>query len=632
MPNITEMSASTAIIAALADLPNATSGLTAAQFKAKFDEAPTAVKTYINDTLIPELETLFALEQPTLNIFSVLDYGALGDGTTDDTTAIQSAITACNTAGGGTVYFPEGIYIISSALVFYSNMIIQGSDATIKLKAGSYSALVNMFTTNGFVDGDYSAGIAITENVIFDGLIIDGNIGNVSTTDSCRGINAYKVQNFKVTNCIIKDLAGTIGNGYGIITWYSDTVYIDNVTINRTDRQNICIWETSDAHISNCNLQDSYYRECVLVSTDNPVQHQNTFAVIENTKMVQVLTSGTYVMRFSGAGSGILSDCELTAPSVTFPVIYITDTLEKDVVIKGSRISGGSYGIEVVSTCTTRKITIEGCSIDSNTNGIRHNASGGFLTIVNNKITNTTTQPLYTINFDRAIITNNVIDEGTTRVYLEPESNGSIIFSNNQITNLTDATYAVFVNGTTSETAHVCYNIALANTANVMRLFDISGKAIGNTGSVIDSANIRVEIANQRALLYGSAAPSTGSWLASDIVFHTAPATGGFIGWVCVTAGTPGTWRTFGTIDLQGSATWDPGSLDDGVGETSAAITATGAALGDFVMVSAPYDLQGITCNGYVSATNAVKIRLQNETGGTIDLASGTWKVKVIKQ
>lgn len=82
---------------------------------------------------------------------------------------------------------------------------------------------------------------------------------------------------------------------------------------------------------------------------------------------------------------------------------------------------------------------------------------------------------------------------------------------------------------------------------------------------------------------------------------------------------------------LNGTAVWNPGSLADGVGETSAAITVTGAALGDYVLVSAPYDLQGITCNGYVSATDTVKIRLQNETTSVIDLASGTWKVRVIK-
>jgi len=32
----------------------------------------------------------------------------------------------------------------------------------------------------------------------------------------------------------------------------------------------------------------------------------------------------------------------------------------------------------------------------------------------------------------------------------------------------------------------------------------------------------------------------------------------------------------------------------------------------------------------YVSAADTVTIRLQNETGGTIDLASGTWKVIII--
>lgn len=86
------------------------------------------------------------------------------------------------------------------------------------------------------------------------------------------------------------------------------------------------------------------------------------------------------------------------------------------------------------------------------------------------------------------------------------------------------------------------------------------------------------------------------------------------------------------SLDFEGSTTWGPGSLADGAGETSANITVTGAALGDHVLVSAPYDTQGIIAYGWISAANPAKIRIQNETGGTIDLASGTWKVKVIKQ
>ena len=47
---------------------------------------------------------------------------------------------------------------------------------------------------------------------------------------------------------------------------------------------------------------------------------------------------------------------------------------------------------------------------------------------------------------------------------------------------------------------------------------------------------------------YGAAAPTTGTWAVGDTVINTAPAAAGAVGWVCVTAGTPGVWKTFGTI------------------------------------------------------------------------------------
>jgi polygalacturonase len=44
---------------------------------------------------------------------SVKDFGAKGDGTTDDTAAIWNAIQAINDAGGGALFFPQGTYLIS---------------------------------------------------------------------------------------------------------------------------------------------------------------------------------------------------------------------------------------------------------------------------------------------------------------------------------------------------------------------------------------------------------------------------------------------------------------------------------------------------------------------------------------
>lgn len=48
--------------------------------------------------------------------YNVKSYGATGDGTTDDTTAVQAAIDAAIAAGGGVVYFPRGVYAIGGAL------------------------------------------------------------------------------------------------------------------------------------------------------------------------------------------------------------------------------------------------------------------------------------------------------------------------------------------------------------------------------------------------------------------------------------------------------------------------------------------------------------------------------------
>lgn len=80
---------------------------------------------------------------------------------------------------------------------------------------------------------------------------------------------------------------------------------------------------------------------------------------------------------------------------------------------------------------------------------------------------------------------------------------------------------------------------------------------------------------------------------------------------------------------LTSSATWNPPSLVSGASE-STTIAVTGAALGNIVEASFNLDLQGLTLIGYVSSANTVTVVLSNLTGGTIDLASGTLKVRVV--
>jgi hypothetical protein len=75
--------------------------------------------------------------------------------------------------------------------------------------------------------------------------------------------------------------------------------------------------------------------------------------------------------------------------------------------------------------------------------------------------------------------------------------------------------------------------------------------------------------------------------------------------------------------------TLDAGSLVDAAGETET-IAVPGVALGDIVIgFSFGVDLVGITATAYVSAANVVTIRVQNESGSTVDLASTTVRVVV---
>jgi hypothetical protein len=105
-------------------------------------------------TLIPKYTKLNTANRTIAekfgDIISVKDYGAKGDGTTDDTTAIQAAINACSSgwinnggglySGGNTLYIPEGIYLVSSTLAMKVGVSIIGA---------GYRATVLKFTNTG---------------------------------------------------------------------------------------------------------------------------------------------------------------------------------------------------------------------------------------------------------------------------------------------------------------------------------------------------------------------------------------------------------------------------------------------------------------------------------------------------
>lgn len=79
----------------------------------------------------------------------------------------------------------------------------------------------------------------------------------------------------------------------------------------------------------------------------------------------------------------------------------------------------------------------------------------------------------------------------------------------------------------------------------------------------------------------------------------------------------------------QASETYDAGSIDDG-NEEVGELTVTGAALGDYALASFSLDVADLAITAAVTAANTVTYQLLNNTGGAIDLSSGTVKVLVL--
>lgn len=82
--------------------------------------------------------------------YSVKDFGAVGDGTTDDTAAIQAAIDYVTAVGGGTVFVPEGEYLTTSAInITFHKIRLEGSQEYASVILSDHTGVaINLATNN----------------------------------------------------------------------------------------------------------------------------------------------------------------------------------------------------------------------------------------------------------------------------------------------------------------------------------------------------------------------------------------------------------------------------------------------------------------------------------------------------
>jgi hypothetical protein len=166
---------------------------------------------------------------------NVLDFGAVGDGVTNDTAAIQSAFDAAAANGGGVVSFPPGTYIVVESVLIGSNTTVIGAGRSSLIKASQTGWIGTNANKNCFLfrNENYSASTLTDENIVIDNMAFDYGAVVVSGGGAHMIAMRY-VDNVTVTNCYgengenvtallaCKDTFTQNCEGYNVLNCYFD--------------------------------------------------------------------------------------------------------------------------------------------------------------------------------------------------------------------------------------------------------------------------------------------------------------------------------------------------------------------------------------------------------------------------
>lgn len=499
-----------------------------------------------------------ALTQVTYTMISdapanVRDYGAVGDGVADDTAAIRAAMAAANT-----VYFPAGTYLIKGTGV--------SSTDGLQLKS------------NQTVYGDGAASILKQDPGCQ--FIMSANQGTGGTTNPANNM----------VNILVRDIAFLCSSGvFSEQQHFLNLNAVSNVVVERCTFQGfmgdgIYLGSSNVAGVERHN-QNITVRDCVFNGVNN--QNRNGISIIDGDTVLIERNVFTNVSK-----SGMPGCIDLEPNADTFPIV-------KNITIRGNRMEGSQGGgialllafVTIPGAATPINIRISDNYISACLSGITldafaapteatgncnwlidHNtitASTSSMIIVNgcSGVTFANNQFInnpfrgeigYTkSNYNVTFLNNIFKDNGRTSTdCLWIRTNTLLTFDSNVFCDNGASVGAGrdinFLAGATGSQIYLRNNVFTSPGLYTSNSIEVNATYTLNNGNSQDINNVWTYTSTIAYNANGSnrftAAPAAGTWAVGNAVYNKTPPAGGIPGWVCTTAGTPGTWRAMANL------------------------------------------------------------------------------------
>lgn len=416
--------------------------------------------------------------------------------------------------------------------------------------------------------------------------------------DSYLTLTSHKIYGDNSNRTIIKYIGET--NGQLLVSNSLENVEITNLcfdfgTANDSLVSHIYLPDTECLSIINCEFKNGYGSQLKLNGSSN--------VIIENCNFHDI-TGDTgnpgECIYCNGINNLTVSKC--ICNNVMDHFLYLDGSNDVSKVYvnnnnlqytgKENNITNGG-AIAIYGNCVDINITnnkIDHCKAGINCD-IRNDITPSYITINNNLITNSTIDGIYSTANNQFISNNRVSYNGqdglsirvcdNVNIYhniVDNNSRNGIGFrKNNHIIVANCEVYDNHLTGITiGNNASTTTNNVLISSCNVYKtsegtqvtgiqaLYGDDIKIIncksynntlnwdiqrGTTTHLVSQFNNTDGSLNGHNLTYATSIPVNGTYAVGDIVLFTTPSAGGYVGAVCVTAGTPGTWKEFGAIE-----------------------------------------------------------------------------------